>query len=1445
MGEATRVNGSTVSANSYDDMPPADGPWTYRVVAVNAAATASLPTNAATVTVDSTAPQALSIVYTTNGKTDPVTGAFGQGSVSLVLTTSEALLSAPYLSIVPQGGSPITVNLSQVTPTSYQGSFSITGNTPSGVANALFSARDLVGNRGTQVGTGATLKIDTEGPSLSSIVFTPAAPIRNEGAPALSAVLTFSKAPVGTPQVRYLLSGANRAAVDLSLVKLNATTYSTAFTLPTDAGQTAPEVLSLRQTSKDALDNISSRVSGANQFQVYQGELPPLDVPVGLSAKAQPGGKALLTWQAVEGASSYQIYRQAPGQAQLEPLARNAGVAFVDSTPADGTYQYAVATVRQNNGQESLSGQSEPVSVSTLANAPGSPQNLTLTVTGQGIYAVWQAPLASQVDHYRLYRSGGAVINSIEGLTPIKSLIKLTQTHDTSPSPTQGAYVVTAVDVAGNESALSNSAYLNASLLPVRNLKVEQLGAAMPAMTWQAPNGNVAGYKVYVGPQDAQVLLTPVPITATRFDDTGFTGGERRYAVASVDANGVELASTVVLPHIGTQIASGLPLLRGVMNRVQVQVSNTSAQTVTGLRAWVRVPINAQGTAFKEHRSSVVSLAPNETRLLPVVVGGYAELPGAPQVLVGAELAPEDGPRVTLARQQTVQVGEGSLVVGMSTESFTRGATGQVRLSIENSTEVDVELLTATAGGTQPSSELRFKLLDADGNVLATQPYQQALGANVVTLTNGQTVARIPAGSQYVSDVFELSVPAASPGSVRVKLEVDKLRYHSAQDDEVLIEGRGTERTVSLVETAYVGEVTQVTPVSSFGDQDVVIRGTASERSSGAPMGNTPLKLVLNQQGFERSYQVLTDASGAFSHTFKPTVTDAGLFRVSAVHPSMTDRPEQKSFTINRVTATPALSRLNLPKNYPFTLPFKVSASAGTSATNLRLTLEAVNQPTGQIPTGVSVALAAPVNLVERQTLNIPAVFTATHEAQPTGALIFHLMADEKPGQPLGIVRVDYTLSEAVPYLVSTPSFVETGLAQGATQTESVVIKNNGLQEAINLQFSLTKPDGTAVPSWVSLLSQPNGTLGVGQSRTVDISVSPPASVAEGVYEYWLGMVGENTPAQTIKVYVSVSQSGQGNALFKLANIYTATMGKNGQLIQGLAGATVTLQNEDVPTISLELTSDELGEAFFQGVPAGRYQFKAKAKNHQEKSGRLQIKPGITINQPVFLNYNLITVEWNVREITIEDRYDITLTATFETDVPAAVVVMQPPSVNLPKMVTGDIYFGELSLTNHGLVRADNVKQTLPASDAFYRFEFLSPVPDTLGPKQRVTLPYRVIALTSLEQAAGSGNASGGGCYNYSAYTRVDYGFQCANGDQSSGATSTHWFAYSNSSCPGGGGGGGGGGGWTPPGCVAWCGDRCCSGGGGGGGGGSTVLPGGPRCVNIPRNMSGGPLVCS
>ena len=58
----------------------------------------------------------------------------------------------------------------------------------------------------------------------------------------------------------------------------------------------------------------------------------------------------------------------------------------------------------------------------------------------------------------------------------------------------------------------------------MRNLTVEQIGSNLPTLSWSAPNGTVAGYLVYVGPDASKVALTASPITGTTLTDTKSVG---------------------------------------------------------------------------------------------------------------------------------------------------------------------------------------------------------------------------------------------------------------------------------------------------------------------------------------------------------------------------------------------------------------------------------------------------------------------------------------------------------------------------------------------------------------------------------------------------------------------------------------------------------------------------------------------------------------------------------------------------------------------------------------------------------------------------------------------------------------------------------------------------------------------------------------------------------
>lgn len=1384
INEATKANNAALTTPVYDDIPLTDGNYYYRVVAVNALGTPSVPSNQVNAVSDKTLPRATNIVYAPTGKTDPVTGRVAQGRVNLTLTVSEALLTTPFLSITPQNGNPIAVDLVKSTDTTYTGNFNITADTPSGTAYAVFSARDLIGNRGTDIDAGTSILIDATGPAISGLSINPSDPIKNDSTTNVTVNFTLTEAmkPGVLPQLSFLLSKPGRTPVAINGVTASGgLNYQASFTLPTDAGQGAVENLQFVYQGQDDLDNLSTSITAPNRFQVYQGALPPSGVPLNFAAKAQPGGKVKLSWSAVTDVVAYQLYRQAPNEAALSAYQRVTGTDYTDATSSDGTYRYAIASIRAANGQESLSAQSATVEARADAVAPGAPQNLNLALTGAGIRVLWQAPvIASDVVSYNVYRASPDPITSVVGLTPLRNNIISLGYIDPTPSLTDHSYVATAVDAAGNESPISNSAYLNFALLPVNTLSIVQSGTNQPVISWTHSAQTIAGYDILVGPDNAQTKLNASPLTVKTYTDTGYNNTERRYTVVAIDTNNAQIGRSLTLPALSAQLTAGSTLQRGIVNSLQYWVMNNGASTIDNIRVKVLA-------ANRSHASSSFSLKPGEAKNIPVIVGGYADLPNLATLTSTLEVTPNEGELVQIVRTNEIDVQDGSLTLGLTTEAFTRGGTGKIRFTLTNPGKVEMEVVTALATGSQPSNEMRFKLVDKDNNVLATQSYRQFTG-NVVTVSNGKTVARLPAGSLFTSDPVDLAIPGTAPNDLFVQLEIDQLHYHVGQTDQVDIGGLSSRQAVSLVDTAYFGEVTNISPASSFGDVPVVIQGRAVDRKSNLALANVPLKLVFRVNGFERKFDLYTDASGLFSYSFKPTASDAGQFKVSVVHPEILDRPDQGQFVINQVVVSPTQITLNTPRNYAQQINIALTAGDGTTATNVRAVYDAQYQPTGSLPQGVKVILGNPINLGSKQRANLPITISADNTANESGTLILKVLSNEKGTDALATIRVDYKFSEAKASLYPSPSYVETGLARDASTTEQVTIENKGLAAAANVKATLISANGSPAPSWITLVTPSSlGSINVGEKRTLDIAFSPTSAVSEGIYTFKLRISGDNIPVGDINIYVSVTQSGIGNALFKAADIYTGTLDKNNNRIAGLIGAKIVVQNEQVASVSQTLNTDSLGEAFFTNLPAGSYKYRASAPNHQEVGGRFSIKPGVTAANDIFLDYNLVTVEWSVKEITIQDKYEITLTAVFETNVPAAVVVLQPTSVNLPTLKAGDVFYGEFTLTNYGLVRADNIKPQLPKSDQYLRYEFLTEIPSSLDAKARITIPYRIVQLQPFAPTA-----SGGGCFSYNNNVTLSYFFDCANGTVSSGTTSGYWNYYSGIACGGGGSSGGG-----------------------------------------------------
>ena len=915
-------------------------------------------------------------------------------------------------------------------PQVYTGIFNIGEFTKTGVLYAVFSGRDVSGNRGTVITEGGSINIDTDGPDIIALEVTPGHPIKNSSASPVEVSYTFilSEAPheETVPVFSYSLSNSAAEPVEISGIEMDndeGTIWSGSFTLPEAAGAASPELLQFSHSTEDYLGNISDKITAFNLYQVYQGELPPSEVPSGLSARVLSGGVVELKWNSVYEAIGYQLYR---GEGDFGALELFGDVltelSFSDQTIADGVYRYSIASVRMFNGESSLSSQSVPVRVTTDATAPNAPQNLTLELTSRGVLAKWQSPVGGVIENgavrYSLYRDNQPPNTEIDinGLSPILTPIAGEQVLDSQPSSSEHAYTVTAIDEVGNESGPSNTVYLNFDLLPVQSLQVALTPSNVPKVSWHHSSLSVVGYRVIV---DGEPVGT---FTTSFYDDTGYQSGEREYSVVAIDNDSAEsLSRTLKLPAINAELTSA-DIKRGVFNKLDYEVVNDSEFEVSN--AAIRVELGG-----RIHTSVNFSVPAQMSTVVSVVVGGYADFTALESLKTILSLEPNPGESIEISSLEDVEISDDVLIVGLETDNFLRGASGKVRFSFENTSKVETEILMALHNGSQPSTEVRVKLVDEDGNVHSVLPIKQFTGSGVIGTVNNNTVARVQPAETFTSSWFDIPVPSNVPTDASIILEIDKFHYRLDKPEHVSINGNGTQRPVNFRELPYVGEIFSVTPNISNGDEDIVIVGRAFNPDTDEAFVNEKLEIIFRQSGYEQVFEVTTIDDGSFIYRYTPRSTDAGLFTVSAVYPGVLDRSVQGEFSIGRIFLSVNKIDLRLPRNYIAKLSPNVTV-AGQNIERLRFEYAEIDQVGTTYSPGLNIELPPAMNLSSGGSANFPINFSADFSADVGGTVRLRLVSDTTGDSPVAFYDINYTLSSAVASIVFSPPFIETGVSR-------------------------------------------------------------------------------------------------------------------------------------------------------------------------------------------------------------------------------------------------------------------------------------------------------------------------------------------------------------------------------------------------------------------------------
>jgi hypothetical protein len=1402
----SRVSKSNSGLITYllkEQIPADDTLRFYAVTAVDGAGNESPISNVVSIASDRLAPSA-TVAFATGTGSTPGDNIYGPGPLTINLTVSETLKEMPFLSLEPQTGSPIIAVLQKTDDTHYSATLTIDSTLPHGPTTWKFSGKDLAGNRGNSQGTGPSL--DVRGPQAT-----------------ITAPLTLLKTTAGPVTVSFTLDEPSTITPVMELTSPGASAPLTGLT-STDSihwiGTLDPSGLTegngrfTLSDSRDRFNNKGTNVTSGASIIIYKTTPPAPSVPMGLTAKAFKKGEVRLAWMPVTDAQSYNLYRKGSSDTtpvKVAALNGSGTTTYSETVTQDGSYAYSISSVGLLDAE---SVQSSPVSVVTDATPPPAPVSLMLSMTGNGVKAEWQAGAGEATPFYRLYRSNAPINGStpLTGLSPVATVNQPTA-FDPSPDPSKRFYAVTSLDQIGNESAPSSAPEITFPVMPVRNMVVSRIDDGKPAISWEAGETGLQGYYIYRNGS----RVNQIPTLSTSFSDGYYSGGSVTYGVSAINSLGTESpVREATLPEFSLGLKEGTLLRRGALENIIL---------TAGLPQGSATPLTLDSVTIKigslpESSETGPFVIPADKPLeIAKVAATEANAPPQTAVVVTGIISPIPGVTVKLTRSVLAGVIASGAPLEIFNEPLIRGTQARIRLKVTNTGSARMEFISSSNGG--PSTQSRVILRDQDGNILAQGSMNQRAGSQVVDSGSYATV-RLEPGESFLSDPVTFIVPANAPYKVALEAVIDTTYFHYGQPDQVTAPGLKQGLDSTIADVSYMASARTDKGVYRQGE-NVIVTGSALSTSDGRPMTNVPVKIGISVRGFDRFATVNTDAVGAFSYTFTPGVNEAGSYSVWAIHPDLNDRTVQAQFSIIGLQISPLQANIRLLKGQSYNILVTLVNLGGSPLNGLSFTGTASS---GMTATAVNSG-GTVLNPGENRTITFRV--GADQSAPASGYASLDITTTEGLGN-----RVDASITTitAIPVISTAPSYIDTGLMRGNQRIENLTIRNTGAETLINPRI-----EGPSLP-WLALTVDKNiGDIPAGQSRTIGILIKPADTMAQGVYDDRLVIYADNHIPYTYNVQVTVTSSAVGNVQFSVLN----------ELMKDVAGASITLQHQSLPELYYTLRTATDGTAALFDIPEGRYTYNISAAGHRSYSGSVVIVPGITASVPVALEVTLVTVEWSVTPVTITDSYQITVSQTFQTNVPTSVIVTEPPAIVLPKLEPGQVFNGEFTITNYGLVSASYSSVDFPASFEDYDLEVLASFPSTIGANQKIVVPYRI---TRRQQTASASIAEeitgfGGGACSGSRTINVSFSqIICPLSLNERTVTRTASHTISWNTCPIGPGSLGGGG--TPP-IATYGGTGTGTGGGQSGGGGvpggsgtSTPLPGGeegciqPGCPGKP-----------
>ena len=1289
----------------------ANGAYYFGVVGYDAAGNPS-PLSALVSTAYDASPPAMAISY---GQASPL----GAGPLSMVLTSSKALAATPALTLKPFGAlSPVLLPLTNVALNTWQTAFNVTPATPSGFVVVLVTARDQLGNVFVGAPAGPPLIIDTAPPT-ATITTAPAPPVQtvNNTNVTVNVVLSELAAAGTAPALTFAPPAGTNVPVPLAGAGSN--WLGTLPLTPAMGSGFGQFVLS----AQDSLGNVGTNIVAGGQLEIYNTALPSAPpAPAGLAATSLPGGQVSLTWNAVSNAQIYRLYRQAgstlvvPTVMVIDDITTNN---VVDLPPADGVYSYGVTASRLG----SESGILNPVLALSDRAAPPAPTNVAVALAASGVRITWQEPSGGLIpNHYNIYRNG-ALIQTVATVTPVV---------DFPPRGTD-TYVVAASDLLGNQSS-SAPAAIQLLVSPVTSLSVLVVLGQAPVLSWVSNDPTaVVGFNVYRNgvKQNASLL------TGANYADNLPLADVVQYAVTAVNISSQESPPRLVNVYpvsLGLEVnplsgGNGGVLRNDYFDLFQIGVTNLASSSNFPIAqvSLTRTVTNLNPCSVTQ--TLVASLGPGTSAQQSVVLPESST--GSPQTVQVTANQQTDSGNSSVVYQTAfsltnVQPPPTEITV-FANQLPLAGGLSSFQLQIYNRGYADMDVIVFRGGGSQPG-DVYLSVQNGLGQEVGRAAFTGAPPGTAV-LGDGTGFVDIQPGASLLLTITNVLLPAALAGATNTTfVAVVTNIYNQLGTPNQSVSGPLSGSMVSsLAQTAYYG--TAQTDHSTYANNTpILISGQALSTSTGLPVPNAVLNIGFAASGF-RWYQAVTnDSNGNYQYSYTPPVGFGGTITLWAANPLVVDQLNQVQVNVFRLYDNPSFGDITMSKNgvlnFSIALinPGAVPLTGFTTSFSAYQTSGNTQTPVTKI-TGTNLTPAGFV-LGPNQNQSISLQLAATSDAPDNAQVQFTFTSAEGASTTF---TGNATLLPAVPVLsVVTPAvgYLQVSVNRGDQQSGQISFMNTGLQTLKGI--TVTPPTN----NWMQLnLPVSNDAqihlpdLAVGQSNSLPFVFTPPPTTPLAFYQDSITVQGTNSVSPfVVNVYALVTSDLTGAVQFDVSDI----------LGQQVPNASVRLHNDLLQADIGPVYTDTNGLVTITNLQEGSWNWQVVAPGCSANAGTVTIIADQTVSQATTLSRSLVTVTFNVVPVPFTDKYEITVEMTFETHVPAPVLVVNPPFIDFTTFSSGYQTNFTVSVENYGLIQVTGVNISSAQANGAALTPLINYIP-VLLPLQSVDVPFTFTFNRTLE----------------------------------------------------------------------------------------------------------------